>query len=176
MIGLKRGIVQLTPYSPEWKDAYRVERESISTNLGSFILDIQHVGSTAIPECWAKPIIDIAIIIESLEKVEECIFPLQQIGYDYKGENGIPDRHYFVKRIGGDIHTFHIHMCTPDNQNLQNQIIFRDYLLTHPAMIQAYSQLKLELAERFPENREAYTESKTSFIEYVINLAKNQKI
>jgi GrpB-like predicted nucleotidyltransferase (UPF0157 family) len=175
MIGLKRGIVQLTPYSPEWTEAYQAEKECIAASLGSSILDIQHVGSTAIPGCWAKPIIDVAIIIENIGKVDACILPLQQIGYDYKGENGIPDRHYFVKRIGGDIHTFHIHMCTPDNQNLQNQIIFRDYLLTHPDKVQAYSQLKLELAERFPTDREGYTESKSSFIENVINVAKQQK-
>jgi GrpB-like predicted nucleotidyltransferase (UPF0157 family) len=175
MIGLKRGVVHLNPYTTEWKDAFQDEKRRILASIGSSILDIQHVGSTAIPGCWAKPIIDIAIIIESLEKVEACILPLQQIGYDYKGENGIPERHYFVKLVEGDIHTFHIHMCKPDNVNLQNQIIFRDYLLTHPDIMQAYSQLKLELAARYPTDRESYTESKSSFIENMIRLAKQQR-
>lgn len=174
MIGLKRGIVQLVPYTSEWKDTFQAEKECINASIGSFIQDIQHVGSTAIPGCWAKPIIDIAITVASIKKADECILPLQQLGYEYKGENGIPGRHYYVKLIEGDIHTFHIHMCQPDNPNLQNQIIFRDFLLIHPEIVQAYSQLKLELAGRYPTDRETYTESKSTFIAQVIMQAKQQ--
>ena len=52
-----------------------------------------------------------------------------------------------------------------------NQIRFRDYLIGHPQLAQEYAHLKQELAQRFPQDREAYTEGKTPFVGRILQLA-----
>jgi GrpB-like predicted nucleotidyltransferase (UPF0157 family) len=64
MVGLKGGIVVLSPYTPKWQQVYSKEKLQIETTIGEYILDIQHIGSTSIPGMIAKPIIDIAIAVQ----------------------------------------------------------------------------------------------------------------
>lgn len=170
MLGLEKGIVQIVPYDPAWQMLYVLEKAELCIAIGHLILDIQHIGSTAVPGCDAKPIIDIAISIADLGIVEACVPLLEQLGYEYKGENGILGRHYFQR--GKPMTLFHIHMSTPEHSNLINNIRFRDYLLTHPEAVQAYCQLKHDLAARYPNNRLAYTDGKAEFIRSILELAK----
>ena len=96
-----------------------------------YVLDIQHVGSTSIPGMIAKPIIDIAIAVKNFEEASVCIEPIERLGYEYKGEFGIPRRHYFTK---GNPRTHHIHMNEISSHDWSDQITFRNYLLQHQAM------------------------------------------
>ena len=136
--------------------------------VGYHILDIQHVGSTAIPGIPAKPIIDIAIAVANFEAAHVCIAPIEQLGYLYRGEYGLPRRHYFVK---GNPRTHHLHMNEMNSQDWQNQILFRDYLRQHPEMAQAYAALKTRLAGQYQQDRERYLQEKAPFIEEVLRLA-----
>jgi GrpB-like predicted nucleotidyltransferase (UPF0157 family) len=170
IICLERGIVRLVPYDPGWVLLFKEEKARLSRALGEWALDIQHVGSTAIPGGVAKPIIDISIAVESFEAAFACVKPMEDLGYVYAGENGIPRRHYFVKRNPATTH--HIHMFEITSDQWRDHILFRDYMRSHPEAVQAYTDLKLQLLEQFPMNREAYTEGKAEFIHYVINLGK----
>jgi GrpB-like predicted nucleotidyltransferase (UPF0157 family) len=67
MLGLKHQTVRIEKYNPEWKKEYDKEKMILETALKDYMVDIQHVGSTSIAGCSAKPIIDIAIGVESLE-------------------------------------------------------------------------------------------------------------
>ena len=96
MIGLKRGVVKLSKYNPKWKTLFEEESALIFSAAENFIADIQHIGSTAIPEIVAKPIIDILAAINSLSNIAKIIDPLKALGFIYRGEQGIPDRHLFV--------------------------------------------------------------------------------
>lgn len=93
MIGLKRGIVELAPYTAEWRRLFEEEKARLQAAIGQYVLDIQHVGSTAIPGMIAKPIIDIGIAVRDFEEARVCILPIEQLGYEYRGEQGIPRRH-----------------------------------------------------------------------------------
>ena len=59
--GLKKGTVRLVPHQPGWKKIFAAEKERLQTAVGAFVMDIQHIGSTAISSIPAKPIIDIGI-------------------------------------------------------------------------------------------------------------------
>ncbi|MCJ7551153.1 MAG: GrpB family protein, partial [Anaerolineae bacterium] len=113
MIGLERGVVRLAPYTTEWQRCFEAEKERLQAVIGQYVLDIQHVGSTSIPGMIAKPIIDIGIAVTSFEEARVCIQPIQQLGYEYRGELKIPRRHYFVK---GDPRTHHLHMNEIDSR------------------------------------------------------------
>ncbi len=172
MIGLKRGIVRLEPYNVEWKKIYKTEAELLQKIIGKYVLDIQHVGSTSIPELDAKPVIDIAVGVKHLSDGEECIVPLSNIDYKYKHDAGIFGRHFFVKG-NEECQTHFLHIEELNSELWLNHILFRDYLLEHIEERQKYAELKRKLEQKFANNRNAYTKGKEQFIK---NILKNYKI
>lgn len=166
MHGLEKGVVLVVAYDSEWPAQYALEAARLRKLIGGLVLDIQHVGSTSVPGCEAKPIIDIAVSISDEGKVAECVPLLAGLGYTYKGENGIPGRHYFQR--GEPACLFHLHMSTPEHPNWVNMLRFREHLRRHPETLRAYCQLKHDLAARYPNNREAYTEGKAAFIQSIL--------
>jgi len=172
MIGLEKGTVRLDPYTDEWERIFKEEAARLQAALGSDILDIQHVGSTSIPGMTAKPIIDIAIAVRNIKDASVCIAPVEELGYEYKGENGIPGRLFFAK---GSPRTHHIHINEMGSRGWQNQILFRDYLILHPDFAREYAHLKLELAQRYPTDRQSYLDCKAPFIERVLRLASSEE-
>jgi len=172
MIGLEPGIVRLSPYNPEWVKLFNAEKARLTRAINGFVLDIQHVGSTAIPGMPAKPIIDIAVVVEDFDRARVCISPLQLIGYKYRGENGIPRRHYFEK---GDPRSFHVHINEINSRNWEDQVLFRDYLIAHPEIAGEYAVLKASLAARYPNDRDAYLEAKAPFIQQALQAARQER-
>jgi GrpB-like predicted nucleotidyltransferase (UPF0157 family) len=174
MIGLEHDTVRLAPYDPGWGRLYEAERARLRAAVGEHVLDIQHVGSTALPGIVAKPILDIAIAVRSFEAAYACVAPIEALGYAYKGENGIPRRHYFVRRDPETGRTLvHLHMNELDGPDWENQILFRDYLLAHPEAAAQYAALKCDLAAQYPHDREAYTDAKAPFIQHILRLARS---
>lgn len=174
IIGLERGVVRLVPYDPGWAILFEEEKSRLAEALRIWVLDIQHVGSTAIPGGVAKPIIDIAIAVQNFEAAFASVKPMETLGYMYGGENGIPRRHYFNKYDPSSTH--HVHMFELTSQNWRDHILFRDYMRSHPEAVQAYTKLKLQLLEQFPANREAYTEGKAEFICSVLDQALRENV
>ncbi len=171
MIGLKRGVVKLSKYNPKWKTLFEEESALIFSAAEDFIVDIQHIGSTAIPDIVAKPIIDILAAINSLSNIVKIIDPLKTIGFIYRGEQGIPDRHLFIKG-GEDYRTHHLHVVEKEHSEWAKHIIFRNYLRKHPQEAQEYSKLKQDLLKKYELDREKYTESKSNFVERILKKAK----
>jgi GrpB-like predicted nucleotidyltransferase (UPF0157 family) len=171
MIGLERGVVRLVPYTSEWLQLFEVGKNALQQVVGANILDIQHVGSTAIPGMLAKPTIDIVIAVTDFEQAKVYIPLIEGLGYEYRGEQGIPSRHMFAK---GNPRTFHVHMFEMENLESMNHLLFRDNLCQHPDAVQEYAQLKLQLATQYSQDREAYTEGKAAFIKRVLQLARLQ--
>ena len=169
IVGLKRGEVRLAPYNLRWGTLFAAEEAALRASLGEYALDIQHVGSTAIPGMVAKPIIDIGIAVRDFEEARACVEPIEQLGYLYRGENGIPRRHYFVK--GEPRRTHHIHMVEESSGDWRTMLLFRDYLIEHPEIAQEYADLKTRLALRFQTNRQAYQDGKSPFIERILKAA-----
>ena len=170
-IGLEKGIVRLAQYSPEWKMLYEEEERLLKDLIGEYVIDIQHIGSTSVPGLIAKPIIDIGIAIKDFEEGQRLVKPIESLGYEYKGENGIPKRHYFVK---GNPTTHHLHIVEIDSEEWKKNITFRDALRKDENLAKEYAKLKLNLAEKFKYDRVAYTDGKTDFVNYILKLSKNE--
>jgi GrpB-like predicted nucleotidyltransferase (UPF0157 family) len=170
-IGLEKGVVRLVPYQDEWRRLFEQEKDALQAVLGGYILDIQHIGSTAIPGMSAKPIIDIAIAVNDFEEAKGCIPVVVGLGYEYRGEYGIPRRHYFVR---GEPRLFHLHMMEVTSPNWKDLLLFRDYLSGHPEAAGEYTALKKRLAEMYPIEREAYLKGKAEFIQWVLLMARGE--
>ena len=163
--------VTVVRYDQAWPDLYEREHVLIARALGDLAVAIGHVGSTAVPGLGAKPIIDILIAVRDLADGERCIRQLQKLGYEYRGEAGIPGRLYFRKFSGGK-RSHQIHMVEQGSDFWQRHILFRDYLREQPQEAQDYYDLKVRLAERYGTDRLGYNEAKTAFIESVLVRAR----
>jgi len=170
MIGLQRGTVKLVPYSSEWKSLFAEEERVLRASIGTCVMDIQHVGSTAIPGLEAKPIIDIAVAVRRLEDIEKCIKPLEYLGYEYKADKERPQR---LLRAKGDpsSRTHYVHIVEWNSDSWKNLLCFRDYLRQHKEVASEYARLKRELARESQGNRDSYTPGKAEFIESVLGRA-----
>ena len=96
-IGLPDEIVRLQPYTAAWAWAFGIEKLRLWLSLYGRAADIQHVGSTAIPGMVAKPIIDICVAVADYRRAMEYVQPIEQVGYQYKGESDRWPQHLFVK-------------------------------------------------------------------------------
>jgi len=149
--------VWLTNDHEAWAREYRRERSNILRVLEPQIVDIQHIGSTAIPGVPAKPILDIVIGVRSFEEATRCVGPMLDLGYEYRGENGIARRHYFVKGIP---RTHHVHVLEMDRGARQQMLLFRDFLLAQPDLAQEYAHEKVCLADAYNHDRASYQRAK----------------
>ena len=164
-LGLNRGELYLSPYRTEWPALFESEKKFIAFAIGDHIKDIQHVGSTSIPGMPAKPVLDIGIAVDEFENARTCIEPLTDIGYSFRGEHGIPRRHYFTRR---DPTTHRIHMVEESSDEWTKLIRFRDLLRADPQTTEDYRRLKLNLWQRLPGDRKAYQAAKAAFIGKVL--------
>lgn len=168
MLGLPKGTVKLEPHSELWHQLFAEEHARLRKAIGNYVVAIEHIGSTAICRIAAKPIIDIAISVEKIADGESCVEPLENIGYEYRGEHGINGRFYFVK---GEPRTHHVHMVLAGSDFWRSHLLFRDYLRENPATAKEYENLKLKLARECVNDRDAYQRRKSDFIENVLKIA-----
>jgi len=167
-IGLEWGVVRLVEHRREWADYYLAESERIRMCAAELIIDVQHVGSTAVPGMVAKPILDIAIAAPDKARIEMVVGRLAADGYVDRGDQGASGGHLLVREIGPNVRTCHIHIVEVNDPQWRNYIAFRDILRHEPAVRSAYEALKKDLAARFPEDRESYTAGKDAFVRDVL--------
>ena len=80
---------------------------------GELLVDVQHVGSTAVPELPAKPILDIAAALATIDSMPEIVRRLTRIGYLDRGDQGDAGGHVLVLESSPDIRTVHLRCGTP---------------------------------------------------------------
>ena len=167
--------IALIPYNPRWPELFTTEAARLREVLGSdCIIAVEHFGSTAVPGLAAKPIIDMLVAVTSLKEAREHAVPaLEALGYAYWSDDPAPDRLFFVKGLPPNgPRTHHVHIVEPTvshNPRLgafefADRLLFRDYLRAHPDEAQRYEDLKRDLAARFSDDREAYTNGKTEYV------------
>jgi GrpB-like predicted nucleotidyltransferase (UPF0157 family) len=164
--------VILADYDPVWPAQF----EEIAGRVRAAFADglrlaVEHVGSTAVMGLAAKPIIDIDVIVPAPVDVPDAIARLVALGYMHQGDLGIAGREAFQSPPGTVRH--HLYLCAYDNAEYLRHVAFRDYLRQHTDEAKRYATLKHELATRFREDRVAYSDGKSAYVEAV--LAKVQE-
>ncbi len=164
--------VNVVPHNPNWAAQYKIEADRIWAALNSEIINIHHIGSTAIPGISAKPVLDLLIEVISLERIDQLDEVMIALGYKPKGEFGVPRRRFFTKNDARRIRTHHLHMFELGDSELARHLNFRDYMIAHRAEAKRYSQLKEKLAAQFPDDMDAYIAGKDVFIKACDHRAK----
>jgi GrpB-like predicted nucleotidyltransferase (UPF0157 family) len=165
MIGLRRGSVEVVPHDAGWRDLFEEEQRRLNERIGALTLDIQHVGSTAVPGLAAKPIIDIAVAVASPDLISQCRQPLVDLGYIDRGDAGSDGGHLFVKERAPKMRTHHLHLVSIDDPQWGNYLRFRDMLRIDTLLRARYGALKQDLQAQFAHDRQAYTRAKEAFVQ-----------
>ena len=165
--------VVIVPYDPGWPRQFEEERVLLARIFRDTSVVIEHVGSTAVPELGAKPIIDMMVGVSALSEVESRIPQLESHGYEYVSahEAQLPERRFFQKPRSGS-RTHHLHAVVRDGAFWRRHLLFRDHLRAFPEAATAYLDLKRELASRHRTDRVAYTDGKSAFIESLLERAR----
>lgn len=164
----------ITSYTPEWKTEFEHLKKVLIAELSDIVAEpnIQHIGSTAIPELISKPILDVDIIIDDEQSFARIEKRLEILGYQSKGEQGITGRFAFRQRNNLTPLTpsakrwqqHHLYVCYKDSLALKNHLLFRDALMGSKVLRDSYSTLKKQLADHPGITRETYAKEKTEFI------------
>jgi GrpB-like predicted nucleotidyltransferase (UPF0157 family) len=161
--------IRVEPPDERWAEEFRSRADALREGLGEVARRIDHVGSTAVPGLDAKPTIDIQVSVADLEDLQSFRRPLERLGYTFHERSLEEVEHRFFSALG---RVAHIHVCPSGSRWEREHLLFRDFLRTHPDVAGRYSGLKHSLAREHPEDREAYAEAKSAFIDQVMTEAE----
>ncbi len=173
MVGLERTSVELEPHQEGWRREYEMEVERLRSVGGDDIREFEHVGSTAIPDIAAKPIIDILAVVEGPSHAARLLPVMEAHGYEYRPNDGVPDRVFLAKGPRTN-RTHYLSLTEAGSDCYRESVAFRDYLRNHPAVAAEYDRLKRELADEHGDDRPTYTAKKEPFIQHVLERAKSE--
>jgi GrpB-like predicted nucleotidyltransferase (UPF0157 family) len=159
------GRVELHPYDPRWPQIAADELSRLREAVGENLIQGEHIGSTSIPGIAAKPIIDLMPLVRSLSILDESRRALESLGYEWRGEFGIPGRRFCLRvcTVTGSRLT-NVHFFEVDAPDVLRHLAFRDYLKAHPAEKTEYEVVKRRAAEQCPLNVFDYNDAKSDWI------------
>jgi len=167
---MKDSHATLMPYQPSWKGKFEAEKVKLQEIFNDKALAIEHIGSTSISGLASKPIIDIAVLIEKREDGDSFIESVEKLGYLYDKPSSSGERHLFRK---GTPTEFHLSIAYKDKGSFwERQILFRNYLRSHPDFRDEYQKLKEKLLQDDPTGKNTYIDGKSEFVDKVLELAK----
>ncbi|MFF2274109.1 GrpB family protein [Agromyces sp. NPDC058136] len=168
-LGLRRGVVQITPATDAWARTFDDVRALMTFDAPTTVVAIEHIGSTSVPGLAAKPILDIGIGVghplRDGDVHDETHDWLTELGFEFRGDaNEVrPDRMYAYE-LQPMIRLANLHVLEHGSQEWQQYLGFRDFLRAHPSERDAYQELKLDLSIQHPDDRIAYLDGKEAFI------------
>lgn len=171
MLGLRRTEIRVVPYQSSWAQAYEDARADILRVSAQIEMLIEHIGSTSVPGLMSKPIVDIGILLSDPDRFTELRSNLASIGWIYRGDKGSGGGgRLLVLESEPEVRTHHLHVHFPGATDWRRYLAFRDSLRVDHQLRLRYGLLKMDLAERFHDDRMRYTEAKTDFVEQALLL------
>jgi GrpB-like predicted nucleotidyltransferase (UPF0157 family) len=158
-------------YNPRWAEEFEKIKSEVLPFISDNIISFEHVGSTSVIGLWAKPVIDIDIIIDD-GMLPIIIEKLAIIGYDHRGDLGIIGREAFGYNDKEKEHLMkhHLYVCHKDNAELRQHLAFRDYLRKSPEYCEKYSKIKIEMAKKYPHDIDSYIKGKEPVVMEIYRL------
>lgn len=157
--------MRVVPYDPAWPQQYARVAVSLARALGPIDHTIEHVGSTSVPGLAAKPVLDIDVIVAERE-VDAAIASLTEIGYESRGDLGVPGR--YSLRSPDDDPRRNVYVCESGCLSVRNHLAVRHVLRARPDLRDEYAAVKLDLAARELASIDAYIEGKSAVLQKVL--------
>lgn len=161
--------VLIVDYDPAWPDLFRREAERVRKKLGPRALQIEHTGSTSVPDLAAKPIIDMLLVVKDSADENAYVPDLERAGYTLRIREPAWHEHRMLK---GSVTDTNLHVFSSACPEIARILLFRDWLRGNAADRELYARTKLALAQRDWKCVQNYADAKTGVIEEVLRRAR----
>lgn len=158
--------IVIAEYNPQWPRRFAVERGRIQHALGPAALSIQHIGSTAVPDLAAKPIIDVLLTIATVDDEASYLPAMEAAGYVLRVRE---PEHRMFRTPGRDVH---VHVYEPAHPAVRDYLALRDRLRSSAEDRELYAQTKRDLAVRPWRDMNDYADAKTAVITQILSRAR----
>lgn len=174
-LGLKNDEVKIVPYTAEWHSEFLKVKEEIHLKAGISEDRIEHIGSTAIEDMLAKPIIDILVAVDDLAALAPSVIKsLRDIGFHRLKVERLNE--IVFAKFTDDTYqekTHFIHLVEHDKELWKNLIFFRDYLRANENARNEYLKLKMDYAKKSETGIKDYTDHKEAFVKNIFGKRTN---
>ncbi|WMM33765.1 GrpB family protein [Shouchella clausii] len=162
--------VTLLEYDPEWPNQFDREASRIRSVLGNKVLQLEHVGSTSVPGLWAKPIIDILLVV--IDSADEMTYvpDLEKAGYTLRIREHEWYEHRLFKGPDTDIN---LHVFSEGASEVTRMLRFRDLLRSNNADRDKYASVKRHLAQRQWRHVQHYADAKSGIVQEIMERANS---
>jgi GrpB-like predicted nucleotidyltransferase (UPF0157 family) len=164
--GLQRVRPVIAEPDPAWPRRFAQERDRIAAALGARALQIEHIGSTAVPGLAAKPIVDILLVVERADDEDAFAPALEPLGYVLR----VREPGHRMLRGGAD--DVNLHVYDSGAPDAEAYLLLRDWLRTHPRDRARYAALKQRLARREWADINLYADAKGPLIRELLARAR----
>lgn len=159
------GPVELVDPSPTWVTTFENEKARLVRALGDVLLEVHHIGSTAIKGIRSKPIVDIVPVVASLSQLDFNRDRVEALGYAWWGEYGIARRRFCTLQAATTKRRLvNAHFFECGDPEIERHIAFRDYLRDHEDVAREYEAIKLAAAAQHPNEVNLYNDAKAGWI------------
>lgn len=169
-VQLHNQTIYIEEYQEEWPLLFEREKKRLLEILKDNALAIEHIGSTAIPGLAAKPIIDILLLVEDAKDEATYLPALESHGYTLKIKEPDFEMHHMFKGPDTDIN---LHVYSKGATEANKNIMFRNYLRTHPKALKMYENEKKRLAKRKWKYVQNYADAKSEVVNILLQEAMN---
>ena len=175
ILGLEDGKVELYPHDEAWETIAKDMMKKIKAVMQDDVLEIDHDGGTSIRCAWAKPIIDIIVLVPDFSVIEKHLPALSKLGIEYDGKI-LPLQHWgYIRTADGKGKSFHIHFAVPESEFRREHLDVRDLLNSDPLAGRIYSDSKRLYAGRTENERLSYREEKHNMYEVLCQVAQARR-
>ncbi|HEX2872554.1 MAG TPA: GrpB family protein [Polyangiaceae bacterium] len=157
--------VNIVYYDPAWPDLFEREARRIREALGDVVLQLEHVGSTSVPQLAAKPVIDILLVVQDSSDEAAYLPALEHSGYVLRIREPGWHQHRLLK---GPDTNINLHVFSTGCSEVDRMLRFRERLRAHPTERELYEHIKRELATRTWRHVQNYADAKTSIVEEIL--------
>jgi GrpB-like predicted nucleotidyltransferase (UPF0157 family) len=165
--------IYLAPYDPAWPSLFTRLAKHIYKALGDRLLLLEHVGSTSVPGLSAKPIIDMVLAVADSSDELSYVKPLEEKGYTLR----IREPDWYEHRlltppdVQGNLHVF-----SAECEEIEQMLLFRDWLRSHSDDRLLYEETKRKLAARTWKYTQNYADAKSEVVQEILARARRHHI
>ncbi|WP_273484345.1 GrpB family protein [Desulforamulus ruminis] len=160
--------ITLVAYDPRWPELFEREAKRIRSVLGNRVLQLEHVGSTSVPELCAKPIIDMLLVVADSSDEPSYVAALEAAGYTLRIREPDWFEHRMFKGPDTDIN---LHVFSEGTSEVERMLRFRDWLRANDTDRDNYARVKRKLAQHVWRHVQNYADAKTSIVQEIMDRA-----
>jgi GrpB-like predicted nucleotidyltransferase (UPF0157 family) len=156
----------ISDYDPAWPARFAEIEGRIRVALGDVALEVEHIGSTSVPDLAAKPIVDVLLVVADVDDEPSYVAPMEDAGFVLRVREA---GHRMFRTPDRDVH---IHVYPSGDQAIRDYLDLRDWLRVDESDRTSYEDVKRDLAQRPWSDMNHYAEAKSDVIQEVLGRAR----